>query len=51
MFDFLCCRELAVDLLKTACSDPHLALAKLCARCAASMAEINDLHEKVGIMV
>ncbi len=37
-----------MELLKTASTDPHLPLVKLCARCAASMSEINHLHEKVG---
>ena len=40
-------RELGIDLLKTL-SDPDLLLAKLCARCSASMAEINHLHHLVG---
>ncbi len=43
----ICCRDLAVDLLKMI-PDSDLLLAKVCARCAASMAEINDIHAKVN---
>lgn len=44
-----CYRDLAVDLLKLIPSS-ELLLAMLCARCAASMAEINDLHSRVNKM-
>ena len=39
-------RDLAVDLLKMV-DDSNIPLAQLCSRCAASMTEINSLHEKV----
>jgi hypothetical protein len=38
--------ELAVELLRTV-PDSELLLAKCCARCAASLAEIDDLHKQV----
>ncbi|XP_069128955.1 WD repeat-containing protein 17-like [Argopecten irradians] len=46
--EHLCKWDLAVDLLKLL-PDPDLLLAKCCARCAASMDEINMLHSRAGL--
>lgn len=43
-------RELAVDMLQMI-PDSDVQLAQLCARCAASMDEINLLHEKVQLIL
>ncbi|XP_060065865.1 WD repeat-containing protein 17-like [Ylistrum balloti] len=46
--EHLCKWDLAVDILKLL-PDPDLLLAKCCARCAASMDEINLLHSRAGL--
>ncbi|XP_021348279.1 WD repeat-containing protein 17-like [Mizuhopecten yessoensis] len=46
--EHLCKWDLAVDMLKLL-PDPDLLLAKCCARCAASMDEINLLHTRAGL--
>jgi len=43
------CRELGIELLKLV-SGTETAVARLCARCAASMSEINRLHELVSLV-
>jgi hypothetical protein len=47
-FDIPPSRELGIDLLKATVDKPQMLLARLCARCAASMAEINHLHGNVS---
>ncbi|ELT94041.1 hypothetical protein CAPTEDRAFT_222827 [Capitella teleta] len=41
--------ELGIDVLKACVHQPAQLLSRLCARCAASMAEINHLHSKAGL--
>ena len=42
-------RELGIELLQLV-SGTETAVARLCARCAASMSEINRLHELVSLL-